>query len=288
MSKHRKKQPYRRIVIAAAAVGALGVPSIALACTDWPGGGEGQSHRAGAEATTTSWQHTDGGRRHGHGDRHGHKSAEPTPTASATATPTPSAPRHSAPKHSTPRHSTPSTGAPQHRTTAPTRTVHTTATPRHTAGGSSTAPKTTTAPTATATPSQSAPQPTATASGDTARVVQLVNAERAKVGCSPLTVNADLTKAAQAHSEDMAAHRNMSHTGSDGSSPGDRITRAGYTWSSYGENVAYGYSTPEQVMSAWMNSPGHRENILNCGYKEIGVGLAQPGSYWTQDFGTER
>ncbi|MER6924721.1 CAP domain-containing protein, partial [Streptomyces spiralis] len=143
-------------------------------------------------------------------------------------------------------------------------------------------------PTATATPSQSAPQAGATASAATARVVQLVNAERAKVGCSPLTVNADLTKAAQAHSQDMAAHQNMSHTGSDGSSPGDRITRAGYTWNSYGENVAYGYSTPEQVMSAWMSSPGHRENILNCGYKEIGVGLAQPGSYWTQDFGTER
>ncbi|MEU6423745.1 CAP domain-containing protein [Streptomyces spiralis] len=280
MSKHRKKQPYRRIVIAAAAIGALGVPSIALACSDWPGGGESQSQRAGAEATTTSWQHTHGGRHHGHGDRHGHQGAKPSPTASATATPTPSAPKHSAPKHSAP-----STTAPKHRTTAP---AHTTATPRHTAGGSSTTPKATTAPTATATPSQSAPQAGATASAATARVVQLVNAERAKVGCSPLTVNADLTKAAQAHSQDMAAHQNMSHTGSDGSSPGDRITRAGYTWSSYGENVAYGYSTPEQVMSAWMSSPGHRENILNCGYKEIGVGLAQPGSYWTQDFGTER
>jgi uncharacterized protein YkwD len=80
----------------------------------------------------------------------------------------------------------------------------------------------------------------------------------------------------------------MSHTGSDGSSPGDRITRAGYTWSAYGENVAYGYATPEQVMNGWMNSPGHRANILNCSFKEIGVGLAQPGSYWTQDFGTAR
>ncbi|MGW0086967.1 CAP domain-containing protein [Streptomyces sp. NPDC003393] len=275
MSKHRKKQPYRRIVIAAAAIGALGVPSVALACTDWSGGGENRSHRSEAEATTTSWRQSHSGRHHEHGDGHAHKAAKPAPTASATATPTPSTPKHSAP----------STGAPQHRTPAPT---HTTATPRHTAGGSAATPKTTTAPTATATPSPSAPQAGATASGDIARVVQLVNAERAKVGCSPLTVNADLTKAAQAHSEDMAAHRNMSHTGSDGSSPGDRITRAGYNWSSYGENVAYGYSTPEKVMAAWMDSPGHRENILNCGYKEIGVGLAQPDSYWTQDFGTER
>ncbi|MEU6812765.1 CAP domain-containing protein [Streptomyces sp. NPDC046831] len=118
--------------------------------------------------------------------------------------------------------------------------------------------------------------------------MELVNAERSKVGCAPLTVNATLTKAAQAHSEDMAAHRNMSHTGSDGSSPGDRITRAGYTWSTYGENVAYGYATPEKVMAGWMSSPGHKANILNCGFKEIGVGLAQPGDYWTQDFGTTR
>ncbi|WP_332871960.1 CAP domain-containing protein [Streptomyces triticisoli] len=118
--------------------------------------------------------------------------------------------------------------------------------------------------------------------------MELVNSERAKAGCSPLTVNAALNRAAQAHSEDMAAHRNMSHTGSDGSSPGDRITRAGYTWRTYGENVAYGYSTPEQVMAGWMSSSGHKANILNCAFKEIGVGLAQPGNYWTQAFGTSR
>jgi uncharacterized protein YkwD len=101
-------------------------------------------------------------------------------------------------------------------------------------------------------------------------------------------MNAKLTKAAQDHSKDMASHRNMSHTGSDGSSPDDRITRAGYSWSSYGENVAYGYSTPEKVMAAWMSSPGHKRNILDCSFKEIGIGLAQPNSYWTQDFGTAR
>lgn len=101
-------------------------------------------------------------------------------------------------------------------------------------------------------------------------------------------MNAKLTKAAQDHSQDMASHRNMSHTGSDGSSPDDRITRAGYSWSSYGENVAYGYSTPEKVMAGWMSSPGHKRNILDCSFKEIGIGLAQPNSYWTQDFGTAR
>jgi uncharacterized protein YkwD len=119
-------------------------------------------------------------------------------------------------------------------------------------------------------------------------VAELVNSERAKAGCAPLTVNAQLTKAAQDHSKDMADHQNMSHTGSDGSSPGDRITGAGYTWSTYGENVAYGYATPESVMAGWMSSPGHKDNILNCAFKEIGVGVAQPGNYWTQDFGAAR
>ncbi|GAA3503773.1 hypothetical protein GCM10019016_108850 [Streptomyces prasinosporus] len=118
--------------------------------------------------------------------------------------------------------------------------------------------------------------------------MELVNAERGKVGCSPVKVNTALTGAAQKHSEDMAASGTMSHTGSDGSSPADRITRAGYSWSTYGENVAHGYSTPEQVMAGWMGSPGHKKNILNCSFKEIGVGLAQPGHYWTQDFGTAR
>jgi uncharacterized protein YkwD len=116
-------------------------------------------------------------------------------------------------------------------------------------------------------------------------VLTLVNAERAKAGCSPLTENAKLTKAAQDHSQDMADHQNMSHTGSDGSSMADRLTRVGYAFRTAGENVAYGYSSPESVMDGWMNSPGHKANILNCAFKEIGIGLAQPGFYWTQDFG---
>lgn len=249
MAKHRKTQHYRRIVVAAVAIGAVGVPSVALACSDWPHGGTDQADVA---ATSTSPQpEHHGHRHHHHHHRNGHHH---------TGTP-------------------PATASPTHRPTAqPSSSTHK---PQPTA-----APSTPAAPKPTATPST--PKATPTASSATARVVQLVNAERAKVGCHPLTVNAELTKAAQAHSADMAAHQNMSHTGSDGSSPGDRITRAGYSWSAYGENVAYGYATPEQVMTGWMNSPGHRANILNCSYKEIGVGLAQPGSYWTQDFGTAR
>ena len=141
-------------------------------------------------------------------------------------------------------------------------------------------------PSASPTPSTSATA--APATGAVARVVELVNSERSQAGCAPLKVNEKLTKAAQDHSEDMAAHRNMSHTGSDGSNPGNRIKRAGYDWASYGENVAYGYRTPESVMDGWMSSPGHKRNILDCKFKEIGVGLAQPGYYWTQNFGTAR
>ncbi|MET9463790.1 CAP domain-containing protein [Streptomyces sp. NPDC006544] len=130
-----------------------------------------------------------------------------------------------------------------------------------------------------------APEASQAPTGAQAEVLALVNTERAAAGCPALTVNAKLTKAAQDHSADMAAHSNMSHTGSDGSDPGQRITRAGYEWRTYGENVAYGYSTPAKVMEGWMNSPGHKRNILDCSYKEIGIGLAQPGQYWTQDFG---
>ncbi|WP_405714313.1 MULTISPECIES: CAP domain-containing protein [unclassified Streptomyces] len=126
------------------------------------------------------------------------------------------------------------------------------------------------------------------APGAATRVLKLVNRERRKAGCSPLKLNAELTKAAQVHSADMASHRNMSHTGSGGSAPDDRISRAGYDSHAYGENIAHGYATPESVVRGWMASPGHKRNILDCSFKEIGVGLARPGNYWTQDFGTAR
>ncbi|MFD8542874.1 CAP domain-containing protein [Streptomyces sp. NPDC059649] len=155
----------------------------------------------------------------------------------------------------------------------------------HTRPSAGTTQKPAAAPTPSAAPSSAAPS-SAPASGAAASILKLVNSERSKAGCSPLKLNAKLTKAAQDHSKDMAAHRNMSHTGSDGSDPGQRITRAGYNWSAYGENVAYGYSSPASVMKGWMASPGHKRNILDCSFKELGVGLAQPGDYWTQDFGT--
>ncbi|WP_030339785.1 CAP domain-containing protein [Streptomyces sp. NRRL S-1022] len=286
MGQHRKTKHYRRIVIAAAAVGAVGVPSVALACTEWPYGPEGPAQTVATTAPAAQWQYAPGDYP-SNADTTGAPLATVPPAPGATASP--SAPAGAPPSVRVTVHPHAKKHAGKHTrkkvTVHQSRRTAVPGTPQATAAAS-TAPAAPGTPKPAATPST--PAPAATASGVTAEILRLVNAERGKAGCQALTLNPVLTKAAQAHSEDMAAHQNMSHTGSDGSAPGDRITRAGYAWSSYGENVAYGYGTAGQVMAAWMSSPGHRANILNCGFKEIGVGLAQPGSYWTQDFGTAR
>ncbi|MET9017111.1 sigma-70 family RNA polymerase sigma factor [Streptomyces olivaceoviridis] len=130
---------------------------------------------------------------------------------------------------------------------------------------------------------QAQPAPT----GTVAQVVALVNKERAAAGCGPVTEDPQLDKAAQGHSDDMAARGFFDHTDPDGAGPGERITAAGYRWSTYGENIAKGQRTPQAVMDSWMNSPGHRANILNCAFKDIGVGVhdGSGGPWWTQAFG---
>ncbi|WP_307869047.1 CAP domain-containing protein [Micromonospora sp. C95] len=159
------------------------------------------------------------------------------------------------------------------------------------------APSRSTAPSRLDTDRQGSPSRAASASpsssGDVAdeaaEVVALVNAERAKAGCGALSIDDKLMTAAQRHSQDQADHKNMSHTGSDGSDPGDRIDRVDYAWRTYGENVAWNQRTPAAVMDAWMNSDGHRDNILNCAFTEIGVGVASSnGPYWTQVFAAPR
>ncbi|MER7456184.1 CAP domain-containing protein [Micromonospora sp. NPDC126480] len=143
--------------------------------------------------------------------------------------------------------------------------------------------------TAPATGGATAPSGGGSVSAQAREVVNLVNAERAKAGCGALSIDDKLMTAAQRHSQDQADHQNMSHTGSDGSDPGDRINRVGYQWRTYGENVAWNQKTPAAVMDAWMNSSGHRANILNCAFTEIGVGIASSnGPYWTQVFAAPR
>ncbi|MBB4906095.1 CAP domain-containing protein [Actinophytocola algeriensis] len=123
------------------------------------------------------------------------------------------------------------------------------------------------------------------------QVIALTNEHRTAKGCAGLAENGALRTAARGHSRDMAAHDHMSHQGTNGSDPGDRITQSGYPAKKWAENVAYGQPSPKAVVDAWMRSSGHRANILDCGLSEIGVGHvvnAEGVPYWTQDFGTRR
>lgn len=109
-----------------------------------------------------------------------------------------------------------------------------------------------------------------------------------------LTWNAALTQAAVVHSDDMVANNFFSHTGSNGSTLGDRATAAGYVWSSLGENIAAGQMSVDEVVNGWMKSDGHCANLMNAGFREIGVACVAGNAnttyrtYWTQDFGTPR
>ena len=124
------------------------------------------------------------------------------------------------------------------------------------------------------------------------QVAALVNQERRINKLHDLAWHDALFRAARGHSDDMATLDYFSHTSLDGRTPADRITAAGYPWNTYGENIAAGYSTPEAVMLGWMNSSGHRANILSTTFCELGVGYAfNPSSkyshYWTQNFGRQ-
>ncbi len=119
------------------------------------------------------------------------------------------------------------------------------------------------------------------------RIIESHNKIRAGVKLGKLVPSQKLTLVAQAHAEDMAARRKMSHTGGDGSSPADRVKRRGYRYRRVGENVAYGHFTEDRVMKGWMESRHHKDNILG-GFSEIGVGCAvgEDGKrYWCVNFG---
>jgi uncharacterized protein YkwD len=98
--------------------------------------------------------------------------------------------------------------------------------------------------------------------------------------------NDRLEAAAQSHSDWMNRNNTLSHTGANGSDPGDRITAAGYIWRTYGENVASGYPNEESVVEGWLNSEGHCKNIMNGNFTEMGVAVS--GRYWTQELAAPR
>ncbi|WP_200301516.1 CAP domain-containing protein [Streptomyces adelaidensis] len=121
-----------------------------------------------------------------------------------------------------------------------------------------------------------------------AEVIALTNAERTAAGLPPLSPDAPLTDAAQAHSADMVARDFYAHTSPDGREPWHRAAAAGSTRRSIGENIACGQRSAAEVVRGWMNSPGHRANILKPTFTRIGIGFAgggAAGTYWTQLFG---
>lgn len=130
------------------------------------------------------------------------------------------------------------------------------------------------------------------------RLLARVNMYRQQAGCPALTLHPQLTAAAQSHSQDMAQNNFTGHIGSDGSNPRDRIERAGYNYSSAGENIAIDIATPEEVVDRWVNqtppNDGHRRNVLNCNYLDTGIGYVAVDTpsgrvrhFWTQIYGRQ-
>jgi uncharacterized protein YkwD len=136
---------------------------------------------------------------------------------------------------------------------------------------------------APATPATSAAAPAT--GGTEEQVLALVNAERAAAGCEAVVADAELASVARAHSEDMRDRGFFDHVNLDGLDPFDRADQAGTE--ARAENIARGQQDAAAVMDAWMNSAGHRANILNCGLTRLGVGIAEGGGgpWWTQLFG---
>ena len=151
-----------------------------------------------------------------------------------------------------------------------------------------TAPKPTQSNTNTTTTNKPATtQPTQSTSSVSAyekKVVELTNAERAKQGLAPLTLNTELSKVARTKSQDMKNKNYFDHNSPTYGSPFDMMKSFGISYTSAGENIAMGQKTPEQVVQAWMDSPGHRANIMNSSFTQIGVGYVASGNYWTQMF----
>ncbi|MDT0395744.1 MULTISPECIES: CAP domain-containing protein [Streptomyces] len=279
--RRRKKKaatPVRTGLLGVSAAVALGTVAVATGAV--PGlenyklGGDrtpGDSVQAGGVATNapteqggTAGSLENPGRDAGSpASRGGERSASPEPSAPASPTKTPEK-KESAEK----------TKTPERKETA--------AAPEKTAEE---------APSRTAEPEPEKQRTTAPVAGSAeavagAEVLRLVNVERAKVGCSPVTPSDGLTDLATAFSDDMAERDFFDHTDPDGDTPWDRAETAGIA-NLGGENIARGQADAEAVMQAWMDSPGHKANILNCDFKTLGVGvhMGSGGPWWTQNFG---
>ncbi|MFC9750075.1 CAP domain-containing protein [Streptomyces niveus] len=209
------------------------------------------------------------------------------PTDGATTSPSKGADRPDEPSKSAP--STPDKPSASKSPSKPAKTPESEPTKSRSAE-TSTKPSTSAPAPAKTTERATAPQAprpsTAAPSTAEAEVLALVNQERAKAGCQPLRADKALNGLAEAFSKDMANRGFFDHTDPDGDTPWDRAEQAGIT-NLGGENIARGQADAQAVMASWMASEGHRENILNCDYKTIGIGahFADGGPWWTQDFG---
>ena len=130
----------------------------------------------------------------------------------------------------------------------------------------------------------SIPQTDASVTQYEAEVIRLVNNIRKQNGLSPLTANWELSRVARYKSQDMADRNYFSHTSPTYGTPFQMIKAFGLSYRTAGENIAHGYASPQKVVDGWMNSSGHRANILNASYTQIGVGYVAKGNYWTQMF----
>lgn len=178
----------------------------------------------------------------------------------------------------------------------PSKTRTVTTQPRRTAGPSrsTTQPRPRPVPTPTRTSNEPPPDGGASTNEQERQVLQYTNMIRKEAGCGPVSLDSSLVASSGGHAEDMVDRHFFDHTNPDGESPYQRMERAGFRGRAAAENIAAGYKTAEDVMKAWMQSDGHRANILNCDYNRLGVGYDPgrikqdygPGS-WVQNFGRE-
>ncbi|WP_329167819.1 CAP domain-containing protein [Streptomyces sp. NBC_01267] len=269
--KERKATPVRAGLLgvsAAVAVGAVAMASGLLPGGDtYTVGGSGGSDQVRADGVPDL--QTQGG-------------SSATPTSGTPSAPTGSASAHAPSAAPSPRKEKAS-GSPSD---SPSERTGPKAKQSSGAAAHSAAPTRTTTATPERTESARPRAATSSESAAAAAVLSLVNQQRAQAGCRPVQADGDLAALAGAFSDDMAARGFFDHTDPDGATPWDRADKAGVTGLG-GENIAKGQSDATAVMNAWMNSPGHRANILNCDFKTLGVGVhfGSGGPWWTQDFG---
>ncbi|WP_455359264.1 CAP domain-containing protein [Streptomyces sp. SYSU K21746] len=279
-ARRKKATPVRTGLLGASAAMALGAVAVASGLVpvgdNYTLGGSSDSGRvrAGSPSDLASQQ---GGVRDLPSERPS-AAAEPSRTPSASATPKPT-PSKASPKPKP----TPSKASP-----APAKTKPQADKPAEKPAAKQTPTPERTTPKAPS-PSRKPVAPPVRVPGESAAeaaVLTLVNQERAQAGCRPLKADPELAGLAGDFSEDMAERGFFDHTDPDGATPWDRAAKAGVTGLG-AENIARGQADAKAVMDGWMNSPGHRANILNCDYKTLGVGahFAPGGPWWTQDFG---